>query len=220
MSRKVCEAAKKVSASTGAISDVILVAHSMGNLMIANAIASGTCEFGANVDWVSLQGPLTGSKTADELYYKCHHDKSFFGKISKRAVEWFGKCPTTDTYQSLFFEGGRYCNEYLKQELKRAQAVYQSHVSAAMCGTSPSGLATINSVAFKVLDLLSGHSSKENDGAVDITSCRASLLQPFGNTYRHKFYRAKINHSDGSFTNGDGWWGKDRKPVKWFECLL
>jgi hypothetical protein len=33
-------------------------------------------------------------------------------------------------------------------------------------------------------------------------------------------YKAMINHADATFQNGDGWWGSDRKPVRWFECAL
>ncbi|ETV85229.1 hypothetical protein H257_03041 [Aphanomyces astaci] len=33
-------------------------------------------------------------------------------------------------------------------------------------------------------------------------------------------YKARANHMDAAFQNGDGWWGSDRKPMQWFQCTL
>ncbi|OQR88403.1 hypothetical protein ACHHYP_06834 [Achlya hypogyna] len=60
-----------------------------------------------------------------------------------------------------------------------------------------------------------------HDGVVSFPSCSVG----FGNfdtdaANSNANYKASINHLDTSFRNGDGWWGADRKPLKWFECSL
>jgi hypothetical protein len=55
---------------------------------------------------------------------------------------------------------------------------------------------------------------------VHIDSCRATIdRSQYSNRWDGgNFYIAGINHLDSSFRHGDGWWGKDRKPIKWFNC--
>ncbi|OQR91221.1 hypothetical protein ACHHYP_04861 [Achlya hypogyna] len=60
-----------------------------------------------------------------------------------------------------------------------------------------------------------------HDGVVSFPSCSVG----FGNfdtdaANSNANYKASVNHLDSSFRNGDGWWGADRKPLKWFECSL
>ncbi|ETL49109.1 hypothetical protein L914_01370, partial [Phytophthora nicotianae] len=42
----------------------------------------------------------------------------------------------------------------------------------------------------------------------------------FGNTYRDRFYRTKLNHFDVEFGSDDALMDESKMPVKWFECLL
>lgn len=59
------------SAATKTIEDTILVAHSMGNLLIAGALANGLCKLGSTSNWVAISGPMTGSMGSDYLQSSC-----------------------------------------------------------------------------------------------------------------------------------------------------
>ncbi|KAH9147129.1 hypothetical protein AeRB84_009188, partial [Aphanomyces euteiches] len=105
-------------------------------------------------------------------------------------------------------------NQFLAIQSKRAQ-----YVSKVACGTSAVGLITVDS-ALQIVASLSKHDSA-NDGVVDINSCQAGYgTSGFGTSYSNSNYQAALNHLDMSFRNGDGWFGDDRKPIKWFECAL
>jgi hypothetical protein len=63
-----------------------------------------------------------------------------------------------------------------------------------------------------------GHASDENDGAVEFSSCKASLDEKlFQTTWKNiRFYKAELNHDDGRL-NGDGD-PESQKPVRGFKC--
>ncbi|RLO04056.1 hypothetical protein DYB28_007171, partial [Aphanomyces astaci] len=64
-----CKAAADVAtqSSSGAIGGLILVTHSMGNVIASGAIASNVCTFSNDVTWVSLASPQQGSQVANLL---------------------------------------------------------------------------------------------------------------------------------------------------------
>jgi len=65
------------------------------------------------------------------------------------------------------------------------------------------------------------HTSKRNDGMVEFESCAAGFPEAkFGDSYRDRFYRTKLNHVDMEFISGDAMLDEAKMPVKWFECLL
>ncbi|OQR94670.1 hypothetical protein ACHHYP_00995 [Achlya hypogyna] len=214
-----CDAARSVAGTrAGApIDNLLLVAHSMGNLIAGSAVASGKCAFGNGVTWVSIAGPLQGSKTANALEEKC---ASGGGAISfKSLLGSAGLCPITAAYVSLKHETT--VDDGMRAKFAAAQAVRQKYASRVMCGTSSMGLATWKGVGLAGIGKLSGHDSN-HDGVVDLPSCAVGIdRRKFGaDAASSLHYEASINHLDTSFRNGDGWWGADRKPIKWFECSL
>ncbi|ETV85227.1 hypothetical protein H257_03039 [Aphanomyces astaci] len=62
-----CAAAMNVSGSTYSerIDKLILVAHSMGNLIASGALASGRCNMAKNVHWISIAAPMEGTKSSN-----------------------------------------------------------------------------------------------------------------------------------------------------------
>ena len=86
-----------------------------------------------------------------------------------------------------------------------------------MCGISPSGLLAMGSIGLKLVASFSTHGSS-NDGFVEQKSCEMGIRARSRDVNR--FYRVKINHMDGTTRHMDGWWSQDRKPCKWFKCLL
>ncbi|EQC28895.1 hypothetical protein SDRG_13405 [Saprolegnia diclina VS20] len=59
-----------------------------------------------------------------------------------------------------------------------------------------------------------------HDGVVDYNCCSVGFTRFATDAMAGTNYKASINRFDASFRNGDGRWGADRKPVKWFECAL
>lgn len=90
-----------------------------------------------------------------------------------------------------------------------------AHVSGAICGTSPFGLASVYSTIFKAMSSMVGFDGL-NDGMVGTSSCEIPG-KAYTESYKSDFYQAAINHPDSTCQNGDGYWGgDDRKPCAWF----
>ncbi|CAK4650200.1 unnamed protein product, partial [Aphanomyces euteiches] len=135
----------------------------------------------------------------------------------KGILNLVGQCPAQPGYLSLLHQStvdANRKNQFLAILSKRAQ-----YVSKIVCGTSAVGLVTTDA-ALKIVGDLSKHDAA-NDGLVDINSCQAGYgTKGFGTTTSSANYQAALNHRDITFRNGDGWFGDDRKPIKWFECAL
>ncbi|CAI5745889.1 unnamed protein product [Peronospora destructor] len=184
------------SSTKSTIKDTIIVAHSMGNLMLAGAIANGLCELDSSSTWVAMPGPMKGSMASDFIQKTCAGNAS---KILKDIGDIVGKCPPKKSITSLAYEGESYSSKKLDAAYKAAHKVYRDKVYAVMCGKSD-----------------------KNDGVVEFQSCAGGFPDDkFGDTYRDRFYRAELNHFDMEFLAGDSPLRNDAKmPVKWFECLM
>lgn len=224
LQRKTCEYALSMSPrsdlATKTIEDTIIVAHSMGNLQLAGAVATGKCSLGKSAQWIDLSGPVKGSMGSDLIRMVC--DGGDVGKdILKSLGGLIGQCPGTTTRKSLVYDGGNYCNATQAAEYIAARKVHREHVTASICGRSFSGLLSKESAGLFFGGLLIPHKSKENDGVVEFQSCIGDLpAAQFQEDYASPFYRAKLNHADTTMHNGDALFDKAQKPVKWFECLL
>ncbi|CAI5715919.1 unnamed protein product [Peronospora effusa] len=216
-----CHRALAVSSSStkSTIKDTIVIAHSMGNLMLAGAIANGLCELDSSSTWVAMSGPMKGSMASDFIQSTCAGNAS---KILKDIGDLVGKCPPKKSIISVAYEGGSYSSKKLDAAYKAAQKVYRDKVYAVMCGVSSSGLFSTYQLKFILSDSLIPHKSDKNDGVVEFQSCAGGIPDDrFGDTYRDRFYRAELNHFDMEFFAGDSLLRNDAKmPVKWFECLL
>ncbi|DBA00938.1 TPA: hypothetical protein N0F65_006138 [Lagenidium giganteum] len=225
LQKRTCELALQAAghgsnAPNRTISDTIVVAHSMGNLMLASAIANGHCQMDASSDWVALSAPMKGSMGADLQRKIC--DGGDVGKdIVKAVSQLFGQCPASVARRSLVYQGETYCSPALDQAYSAAQAVYRQHVSAAVCSESFMGLLSKDQLPLMLGGAIIPHKSKQNDGVVEFQSCLGGLAsEPFHDHFTSRFYRAKLNHIDTRFAHGDALFNSAQKPVKWFECLL
>ncbi|KAF0688176.1 Aste57867_20181 [Aphanomyces stellatus] len=231
-----CDAALHVSdgAVNRTIGKLILVAHSMGNLIAASALASGACHLHPqDVSWVHVGGPMNGNWKANYLHdFVCErgpadsgwwgHFKDVCKQIIQIAVNNDDVCPTPAGVASLFHQSTVSATH--AAQYAAAQRAHALHVTAAMCGVSPVGLLSMDSIPLGAANaihfLLDGHAAV-NDGAVDFDSCTMSLDGArFGTSFTDPFYKASVNHFDLAFKHGDGWWGDARQPRKWFQCLL
>ncbi|KAG1687625.1 hypothetical protein DVH05_004746 [Phytophthora capsici] len=217
---KVCDRALAVSetSSDSVIKDTILVTHSMGNLMLAGAIASGKCSLDSSTSWVGLAGPMKGSMGSDFVQASCAGETN---DLLEQVADITGKCPPTNALISLAYQGERFSSVEQDAAYTAAQEAYTTNVTALMCSEGYSGLVSKYQAEFWVLGATVPHKSGDNDGMVEFESCVAGIpATQFGDTWRSKFYRTKLNHYDSEFLYGDGLLSEAKMPVKWFECLL
>ncbi|KUF81980.1 hypothetical protein AM587_10004162 [Phytophthora nicotianae] len=218
--QQVCDRALAVSNSSTkhVIKDTIVVTHSMGALMLAGAIASGRCKLDPSSTWVSTAAPMLGSMAPDYAQEVCAGDTNL---IAEKLAQFKDQCPVQKATKSLAYFNGSYSSPRLNKAYKVVQEVYRTNVSAVMCSESYSGILSSYQASFWILGEMIPHKSKKNDGTVEFHSCSKGLdLAKFGDTYKSRFYRTKLNHYDMQFRAGDAFWNKAKMPVKWFECLL
>ncbi|RHY85303.1 hypothetical protein DYB37_012131 [Aphanomyces astaci] len=212
-----CKAAADAAtqSSSGVIGSLILVTHSMGNVIASGAIASNVCTFSNDVTWVSLASPQQGSQAVNLLQQQCL--KGGWSNILKVPLSWAGYCPPAHAYLSLRHQST--VNRDKQAAFVAGQWARREYVSHAACGVSGFGLKSIYSEPLALVDKMAKHVSA-SDGLVDFNSCSVGLnTKDFGGT-SSQHYVGPFNHADLTFRTGDGWWGDNRKPLKWFQCLL
>ncbi|DAZ98835.1 TPA: hypothetical protein N0F65_000991 [Lagenidium giganteum] len=221
--KKMCKAALTMVRSTDPMKmeGIALIGHSMGNLIISAAANKGLCAIDTTKSmWISLAGPIMGSMSATTAMSMCSPGSGGFSSAKVSMLTAVGFCPAKASLQSLVFKGSSGSNANLDSLYNSAMQYYSKTVNSNICGVSPVGLVSKNSAMYAALAAFSGHASRDNDGAVHFDSCRAQV--PSSNYQTSwssgNFYRASLNHADMSFSNGNGWWGDDRKPIKWFNC--
>ena len=212
---------KRTNPKLELLRNMAIVTHSSGNLMFASALLHGGCALDSSSSkWISLEGPMRGSNTANEVLAHCKEPNSTWDNVVKFALKEFDLCPPKNSTKALVRSKTSASNACLESKYAAINRVYRAKVSASLCGVSPFGISSKSSAKYVALAQLSNHSSSENDGVVEFESCRSGLdAKNYSPTYRNgsKFYKAEINHEDGRFVNGDSAWGETRKPVKWFQ---
>ncbi|EGZ14253.1 hypothetical protein PHYSODRAFT_514210 [Phytophthora sojae] len=220
LQQQVCDRAVSVSkrSSKTVIADTIIITHSMGNLMVGGAIATGKCKLDSSSTWVGMAGPMQGSRASDFVQDTCAGETNF---VLEEVANITGRCPPTVALKSLPSQRGNYSSEELDAAYTAAQKAYTSNVSALMCSAGYSGLMSKYQPGFWVLGKAVPYKSGENDGMVEFDSCAAGLPESkFGDTWRSPFYKTKLNHYDSEFLYGDALLDEKKMPIKWFECLL
>lgn len=220
LQQEVCDRILAVNggSKTREIADTIIIAHSLGNLLLAGAIAKGKCSIASSSTWVGISGPMRGSMASNYFQDSCRNSTNYLSdKIAART----GFCPTTKGITSLAYEGTDYSSAKLDAAYLAAQHIYRRNVDAVMCSNGFSGLPSRRRLWFWTLGILTPHHSLANDGLVEFHSCAGGIpASKFGNSYEDRFYVTKLNHDDTTFRNGDALFNKAKMPLKWFECLL
>ncbi|KUF77666.1 hypothetical protein AM587_10010979 [Phytophthora nicotianae] len=220
LQQKVCDRAVSVSqrSSKTVIADTIIITHSMGNLMVAGAIATGKCSLDSSSTWVGLAGPMQGSMASDFVQDTCAGETNF---LLEKVANVTGRCPPTVALQALPSQGGNYSSNELNAAYTAAQEAYTKNVSALMCSAGYSGLHSKYQAEFWILGNVVPYKSDHNDGMVEFDSCAAGVPESkFGETWKSRFYKTKLNHYDSEFLYGDSLLDEKKMPIKWFECLL
>merc|ERR1719231_486404 len=168
----------------------------MGNPVFAAALKNSFCSLGASSHWYAASAPWKGSQAASWVEGLCANMS-----IATAALTWLAR--------EL-----NYCdsNNHASQSYRSLQVNYPGlsdllevaveHVSGALCGTSSFGITSKYSVALQALDTAVGY-GEEDDGMVGISSC---LLpgKTYGEYASNPFYKAAINHADGTCRDGNG----------------
>jgi hypothetical protein len=219
LQQRACDLAIEATGSTGTvIENAIVVTHSMGGLTLGGAIATGKCSLADSSTWVALSAPMRGSMGSNYLQDACAGSLT---DASAELLDLFGSCPANTAAKALAYQGSSYSFDALSEQFAAVQAAYAQNVDAVMCSNSFEGLVSVYQVVFALGGAVIPHTSSENDGLVEYGSCAAGLTATFGDSYSgNSFYVTKLNHYDTSFRNGDGLFSDDKKPIKWFECLL
>ncbi|GMF32816.1 unnamed protein product [Phytophthora lilii] len=205
-------------AATGTIKDTIVVAHSMGNLMLGGAIANGKAILDPSTSWVAASSPMEGSMGSNYIQESC--DGNGTGIVAN-LVELLGDCPANTGEASLAYQGSNYATQAMNDAYVAAQKAYVENVDYVMCSKSFNGLVTVKAAIYALAGEILPHHSSENDGIVEYGSCAMGLpFDTFGSKYDSARYVTELNHVDMSFRNGDGVFSDSKKPLKWFECLL
>lgn len=175
LQQKVCDIALSQSATsskaTKVIADTIVVAHSMGNNMLAGAISTGKCSLAKSSEWVALSGPMKGSMGSDYLQKSCGS-----GGLSGLIAGIVGKCPADTATKALAYEGDAYCPATLKAQYDAAQVSFKQSVTAAICSDGNTGLSSSDQLTYRLGGSIIGHKSSENDGIV--SGCVLLLFFP------------------------------------------
>lgn len=235
LTTEVCETAVAMTGATNplAIENIAVIAHSMGNLVMSAAIMNNKCGLAANSKWISLAGPIYGSMISTTILRAldalppatlekwCENDpNTVLDDPIFSVLDSFSLCSTRASLRSIAFKGSVKSTPELDALFTKAGEVFKSKISANMCGVSAIGLLSGDSAKMALQGTIAGHASSANDGQVHFDSCRSTIE---ASRYSTKwsggaFYRASVNHLDITTRHGDGWWGDDRKPVKWLQC--
>ena len=226
--------ALKVSASNNVSSNVlegmIVYTHSMGNLMFAEALRANRCQLGDDSKWVSIMGPMDGSKAVDDLVERCDapdEEANWASKVKFNAIKMglkkSGRCPVKPAYRALVSSTGKYSSANLTKSFNEIQQVMKEQASGVLCGRTSIGILSEDSHGLAIVSLLTGledESVGDGDGVQSVSSCIGDLnLRDFDDDPYSQYYLADINHYDGTMKNGEG---SDitQKPLTWLKCLF
>lgn len=198
------------------IHDSIVFTHSMGNLVLAAAIAKGYCDFDATSSWYEVSSPTHGSPAASAISKICDDTSS---SVWNDGLVWLagelGYCinkssngseNTNEAYVSMQPENPAFNTVPVKE-------VMSSRIKGAMCGTSAFGLVSKYSIPLAAIAAMSNF-GELNDGMVAYSTC--AVYGNFTSNYQDNFYQTATSHVDDTCRNGNGDFGTDRQPCSWF----
>jgi hypothetical protein len=209
-----CNLAVGATSRLGSIRHTVVITHSMGNLIFAEALRRNTCSLDTNTSkWVSIQAPWRGSKAAAWVENICSNHTSsaplrwLASKLSYCDPDAPGK--VFRSYETLRpdFPG-----------LKDLAPIARFGVHASLCGSSAVGLASEWSAALQALSLEVGF-GEANDGLVAIKSC-VLPGKKYSSHYSSPFYMAEVNHLDGTCRVPVIISLPERRPGAWLSSVI
>jgi len=189
------------------VADVLIFAHSMGNLVLAAAFENGVCSLAPSAAWFGAAAPWRGSKAAETLPDICAGKlTSYVRDFARRRLmcEGHGGGPSPG-YWSV-----RTSNPAL-----RRVARWAARLNGSICGETAFGLLSWESWELEALARVVGF-GEPDDGVITVRSCEpaAKALGASSCTYD-----AGVNHYDTTCRHGNGWWGSNRQPCSWYAAM-
>ena len=217
LQRRVCDLVTRPASESPRRRCTTIFAHSMGSLALAGALQSGLCALGEATAWYSVGAPWEGTEAAEALPELCGDspptDRGPVEPVLRALAKRVGFCDSpngsvSSAYRALARSSPAFAG--LRPWLGR--------VNGSMCGDSPFGLWSINSVELRALASWVNFSEK-NDAVVPLSGCPAPAGAKLSRDPRGEHYLASVNHYDLTCRHGDGWWGKHRKPCTWYRAM-
>lgn len=207
--QKYCDTALRATGATGTtINNAIIFTHSMANLIFSGALASGLCSLGSGANWWSVSGPIMGSRVCDVLTTVCRGDHpSQALELLVKSMDACSGSEANPSYKSM--------QENFPDSFKLALAGFPKR-AGLMCGDTPLGLSTVDSVGLSILAQLAQLDSGANDGMVDLDNCSPGFSGTWSSNAGDSNYKPAANHGDTTCRHGDGWFGSDRMPCTWY----
>lgn len=213
LQERFCKVAVGENTATKEIEDAVVFTHSMGNLALAAAFKNGVCSLGASSRWYAASAPWKGSQAASWVEGLCANMS-----IGTAALTWLARelnyCDPHHPQASQGYMSLQVGYPGLSDLLEVAVEL----VSGALCGTSSYGITSQFSIPLEALDIAVGY-GEDDDGMVGISSCTLPG-KPYGENASNPFYKAAINHADGTCRDGNGDFGVDtRQPASWYASV-
>lgn len=207
-----CTEATGGSGST--ISNHIIFSHGIGSNIVAAALHAGECSLQSSSSWKPVSGYFKGSAAGTSAASLC--SSAYGGALEEGhlcQMSGGARVPTT-TFASTAIEFTSPSLTYTG-----LTATHGAHADATMCATNSWGLNSDYSNVFQwIEDNVNGWQSGHVDGVMSEVTCQGGKGGArWRSSYSDDFYSGNINHADTTCMFGDGYWGNDRKPCKWFQ---
>ncbi|KAL0485861.1 hypothetical protein AKO1_002127 [Acrasis kona] len=228
LQRAYCDIALGHNSDDMIVRDTVLFVHSMGNLVLSAAIKNGLCDIDTNTtSWYQIMGPFGGSKAALTLESVCEGAESGQWPIGKAKLYRFvadkgGYCVpgTKHCYPAYLTMSPGYMTQITQEYIDSLYQIANKRIKGSMCGTSPVGVTSLYSIALKTLSVVVDY-GEDSDGLVPISSCiRTSDGRNFTSHYSSSWYKAKVNHADGTCRNSDSYFGDSSSPCSYYKNKL
>jgi len=203
LQKEICKVATQ-GASDSVIRNKIIFGHSMGTLILTAAILNNYCHIDEeSTSWYGVCAPFEGTRIPIFLIDICRN--ILIPDIVKSSICHEGQ--PIPAYKAL------YPNTPGLDIISKHAVTY---LDGVMCGESGYGITSPYSAGLVTLALIASLETP-NDGLVAYFSCHTNNSNTFSSASpEENFYKAQINHADGTCRNNDGWFGGDRKPCLWY----
>eukprot|EP00996_Jenningsia_fusiforme_P002215 NODE_3050_length_1061_cov_9.063241_g2801_i0.p1 GENE.NODE_3050_length_1061_cov_9.063241_g2801_i0~~NODE_3050_length_1061_cov_9.063241_g2801_i0.p1 ORF type:complete len:314 (+),score=40.54 NODE_3050_length_1061_cov_9.063241_g2801_i0:58-942(+) len=193
------------------ITNTAVFSHSMGNLIFAEALRTGTCSLGKGSFWFTTAAVWGGAAAASDLEAYCNGSRPL-SRIVRVIADELGYCQgasASPAYRSMEPENPR-----LRSLLPIAKTA-----TGAICGTSALGIPSIYSAPLDAIQSIA-HLDKPNDGMVSLEHCQlANPHAPWQGNASSLFMTGRLNHADSTCRDGDRAHYADQQPCSWYRNM-
>lgn len=207
-----------VAAPSGEVPDTtIVIAHGMGNLVVANALKTNECTMHSGASWIELQSGFNMGRLTNFVTNFCKQYSTMASWVSwvETLQADLGMCEPGTTTISRGWSSLGYDHAGFTAEI---ETIIDGKVTATACGNVPEGL--MGSSYYNVIaEAVQDTSAPAN--AVAWSRCWMSKYESsFVSTPDTPFYAAAVNSWDLTGRNGCGVSGADQVPLEWLAYAI